>query len=153
MEEAPMPNELKSQGAADRLMDTMAIDSLIEGFAGKNVSAENREYLAEEVRGVAEYLAGLNPTPAEALLAECAARAWFVLRDAEFRRGKGARRNQTIAQAEFADRRLDRAQARFNRIIKTLAAVRKLAAPAIQVNVAERQVNISGAVDLTHRSG
>jgi hypothetical protein len=47
----------------------------------------------------------------------------------------------SVAQSEHAQRRMDRAHRQFLSTIKTLATVRRLAIPAVQINVARRQVN------------
>lgn len=54
---------------------------------------------------------------------------------------------QTITQGEFWERRLTAAQMRYLRAVETLARVRKMALPAVQVNIATeggQQVNIAG---------
>ena len=53
----------------------------------------------------------------------------------------------TLTQADFWERKLTQAQARYLRAIETLARVRRLARPAppMQVNIAEKQVNIATA--------
>ena len=47
----------------------------------------------------------------------------------------------TLAQGDYYQNRIDRAHRRFLSAIRTLATVRKLAQPAIQVNIADRQIN------------
>ena len=47
----------------------------------------------------------------------------------------------TIKQAEFHLRRIDRAHRRLLSSLKTLATIRRLALPALQINVASQQVN------------
>ena len=47
----------------------------------------------------------------------------------------------TLAQSEHAQRRMDRAHRRFLNTVKTLATVRRLAIPVLQINVARQQVN------------
>ena len=49
--------------------------------------------------------------------------------------------NQLITQCDFWERRLSAAQRRFLRATETLARVRRLQLPAVQVNIAEQQVN------------
>ena len=50
----------------------------------------------------------------------------------------------TLAQAERRERRAERAQRRSLRALQAMATVRRLLAPTIQLNVAERQVNVVG---------
>jgi hypothetical protein len=47
----------------------------------------------------------------------------------------------SLVQSEHAQRRMDRAHRRFLNTVKTLATVRRLALPAVQINVARQQVN------------
>lgn len=49
--------------------------------------------------------------------------------------------NTTITQADFWERRLSAAQRRYLRACESLARVRRLKLPAVQVNIAEQQVN------------
>ena len=49
----------------------------------------------------------------------------------------------SMVEAEFHQRRLDRAQRCYLMAIKTLAQVRRLLAPTVQVNIAEKQLNVA----------
>jgi hypothetical protein len=49
----------------------------------------------------------------------------------------------TIAQAEYYQRRIDKAHKRHLSAVKALAQLRKMG-PAIQINVAEKQINTTG---------
>jgi hypothetical protein len=49
--------------------------------------------------------------------------------------------NTTIVQANFWEHRLSSAQRRFLRAVETLARVRRLQLPAVQVNIGAQQVN------------
>jgi hypothetical protein len=46
----------------------------------------------------------------------------------------------TIRQAEFHQQRISKAQARYLAAIRTLAQVRRLGVPAVQVNIGHQQV-------------
>jgi hypothetical protein len=50
----------------------------------------------------------------------------------------------SIQQAEYWQNRIDRAHRRYLSAIRTLATVRKLAVPVLQLNIAKKQVNIAG---------
>ena len=52
----------------------------------------------------------------------------------------------TLAQGEYHQRSRNRAHKRYLTSIKTLALIRKLAVPVLQVNIAKKQVNVAGAV-------
>jgi hypothetical protein len=50
----------------------------------------------------------------------------------------------TFREGEYWQRQQDRAHRRYLIAIRTLAQVRRLLAPNVQVNIAEQQVNIAG---------
>jgi hypothetical protein len=50
----------------------------------------------------------------------------------------------TLKQADFHRRRIDAAHRRYLAALKALATVRKLAVPALQINLAKKQVNVVG---------
>ncbi len=76
------------------------------------------------------------------MLAETAATCWFAFRMHEAHyAGTASDGGMSLAQSEHAQRRMDRAHRRFLSTVKTLAAVRRLALPALQINVARQQVN------------
>lgn len=86
-------------------------------------------------------LAGPNPTPLESLLVGRVVACWLQVQDADLRYVQG-QKECNIAQGEYNQRRQDRAHKRYLSAIRTLARVRKLALPVLQINIAERQVNI-----------
>ena len=54
--------------------------------------------------------------------------------------------SNTLAQVEHTEKRLTEAQKRFNRACESLARVRKLSRPSVQINVAAeggRQLNVA----------
>ncbi|MFO0850679.1 MAG: hypothetical protein U0871_19295 [Gemmataceae bacterium] len=99
-----------------------------------------REAVKRKLNAVRAELAGPAPTAVERLLAERAAVCWLNVYHLE--------QQAAAAPAELADdrqRAVDRAHRRYLSALKTLAAIRRLAVPAIQVNVARRQVNLAAA--------
>ena len=86
-------------------------------------------------------LEGPTPTPLERLLAERSVFCWFLVNVYEQSYAQSS--EMTIRQAEFQQRRIDRAHARFLSALRTLAQVRKLALPALQVNIGANQVNVA----------
>ena len=50
----------------------------------------------------------------------------------------------SIQENDVHQQRIDKAHARFLSSLRTLAQVRKLALPALQVNIAKSQVNVAG---------
>lgn len=120
-----------------------AQESLITAYAGDNLLA--REAIATRLEELRTELAGPSPTPVERLLAERAAVCWLhvyqleVLSAGKLRQGMGA------GLAEHFQKTLDRAHKRYLSALKALADVRRLAGPAVQVNIARKQVNVAGS--------
>jgi hypothetical protein len=115
--------------------------SLINAVCGENLSV--KEALIRKLNLLREDLAGSMPAPLERLLIERIALCWLSLHETEIRFAQMP--NLTLRQAEYWQNRIDRAHRRYLSAIKTLATVRKLALPALQVNIARKQVNIAGS--------
>ena len=118
-----------------------AEQSLIRATAGKDVAF--REALVRKLELLRAELAGPTPTPLERLLVERVAACWLQLHHADALLAQQGK--MSPAQGEYHQRSRDRAHKRYLSAIKTLALVRKLAVPALQVNIAKRQVNVVGA--------
>jgi hypothetical protein len=54
----------------------------------------------------------------------------------------------TFAQADYFQRRQDRAHRRYLHAIRSLATVRRLLFPAVQVNIGTQQVNVAGTAKM-----
>ncbi len=115
-------------------------DSLLGWYAKNPVIQESVRRKLVEVR---RELEGPNPTPLERLLAERAAICWLTVNQYENAFAQASR--LAFRDAEHQQRRIDAAHRRFLSAIRTLAAIRKLALPAIQVNIAESQVNVANS--------
>jgi hypothetical protein len=92
------------------------------------------------MEGVRDELAGPNPTPLERLLAERVALLWFAANTADV---LAQAKDLTIRQAEHYLRKSESANRRFLAAAAALARVKKLALPALQVNVGVNQVNVA----------
>src|SRR5262249_34662524 len=86
-------------------------------------------------------LEGPAPTPIESLLAERAVFCWFAVNAYETVYSQS--KDLTIRQAEFQLRKIESAHKRFLSALATLARVRKMALPALQVNIGANQVNMA----------
>jgi hypothetical protein len=124
-------------------MDYWAKAKLIEWASGDGPKSKLAEILRQEMQTQIEAFAGPAPSPIEQALAETATLSWFALRfyEAAYAGASQSRDGLTIKQAEFHLRRIDRAHRRFLSTLKTLATIRRLALPALQINVASQQVN------------
>jgi hypothetical protein len=114
--------------------------SLIEAAAGENLAF--KEALTRKLDLLRAELSGPNPTPLEHLLVERVVACWLQVQDADVRYAQ--RKNLSREWGDYYQRRMDRAHRRYLSAIKSLATVRKLALPVLQVNIARKQVNMAG---------
>jgi hypothetical protein len=115
--------------------------SIIEKAAGPNIVAQ--EAIRRKIDAVQAELAGENPTPIERLLAERASLCWFLVNwhENSLQRAKG----MSVTRVDLQQRKIDRAHGRFLSAVRTLAQIRKLALPTLQLNVARNQINVARA--------
>jgi hypothetical protein len=113
--------------------------TLIQKAMGKNVLGQ--EAVEQELDRIRAELEGPNPTPIERLLAERASLCWFILN--RYENAYANANGWNISQADLQHRKIDKAHARFLSAVRTLAQVRKLALPTLQVNIGQNQVNMA----------
>ena len=118
-----------------------AQESFVNAAAGNDLVFKTA--LKQKLVNLRTELAGSNPTPLERLLVERIVACWLQLNVADTNFAQAE--NLTIRQGEYHQDRMDRAQRRYLAAIKTLAIVRKLAIPVLQVNIARKQTNVAGA--------
>lgn len=121
-------------------------DMFADALSGGDLSV--REAIHAKLAALRKELLGENPTPVEALLVERVAACWLQVHDAEIRYN-AARKDMTLQQGDYHQRRMDATNRRYLAALKALALVRKLAVPALQINVAKRQVNVVAATATT----
>jgi hypothetical protein len=135
---------LENPAIVDRLGGDLARQaerSLLDVACGTNLSF--REAALRKLELMREELAGPNPTPLERLLVERIVACWLQVYCADTRLAQGEAK-LTMKGVEHHEGRRDRAQRRYLSAIKTLATVRKLAVPVLQVNIAKKQLNVAG---------
>jgi hypothetical protein len=115
----------------------VAQDSFVYALCGKDLVF--RESLLTKLETLRVELAGPNPSAVERLLVERVVACWLQVHDADLRFSKA--KEVSFNQANFDLRRMNGAHKRYLSALKTLAAVRKMALPAVQINVARKQVN------------
>lgn len=113
---------------------------MVESHCGKNLLFQ--ETIQAQMKFMRAELLGPNPTPVERLLVEAVLTAWLHYYHLEVAFGFGS--ELSPEQGAYYQRRLSAAQKRYLTAIKTLASVRKLAGPMLQINIAERQMNVAG---------
>ena len=116
-------------------------ETLVREATGTNLL--NREAIVRRLDSMHEELAGPSPSPLETLLVERITTCWLHLQFAEASYTENMK-HLDDRQHAFHMKRMESAQRRYLQAIKTLAQVRRLLGPAVQVNVAKQQVNIAG---------
>ncbi len=112
----------------------------IDRMFGKDEVA--KECVMRATAAFIKELEGPDPSPLETLLAQQIALDRLYLQKLEY--GIDVPGNdRTIAQARHHDRRVTAAHNRYMKAIKTLAQVRKLLGPTVQVNIAQQQMNVA----------
>jgi hypothetical protein len=155
---ALIPKARKDENAARRLLKLMDEDgiarefgrvfdiakqtesSLIRSFANEDILT--REFAERRLQEMRAELAGPHPTPLETLLVERIALCWFHVHLCEITLAQ-RHADMSLTVAEYQQKRLDKAHKRYLASIKTLAQVRKLQLPTVQVNIGEKQVNVA----------
>lgn len=117
-----------------------------ERSAVASVAARNpvvAEAITRKLAALRRELRGEEPSPLERLLVDRVVAGWLAIHHAEASYHQRLAQGLARAEAEYLERRLERAQRRYLAAIKALTTVRRLLGPAIQVNVAERQINLA----------
>ncbi len=81
--------------------------------------------------------------PLERTLVEHVALCWLKLQVCEQKYSGITNGTMTLAQGNYWERKLSSAQRRYLRACETLARIRRLALPAVQVNIGEKQLNVA----------
>jgi hypothetical protein len=119
----------------------LAVESLVRFISGKDLVV--REALLRRLGALRDELAGPDPTPLERILSERVALTWLDANEMD--RRFVASSGISFKEAARRESRRDRSHRRFLQACKTLATVRKLGGPTIQVNLANQQVNVAGS--------
>lgn len=119
-----------------------AEDALLDATSGGSWLL--RQTRRSTLKRLQDGIAGPSPTPIEAELAHCLA---MSLVESEHLATLAHRGNTSDA----LDRRRTRAHARAMSAARTLATVRRLALPMLQVNLAQQQVNVGTMAAATSR--
>ncbi len=114
--------------------------SIVEKMSGDDVFTQ--EAIPRNLKAMRVEIAGENPSPLERLLAERITVCWLELQyfQAIYTQNLG---NFSIIQGDYHQRRIDKAHRRYLSSIKALAQIRKMG-PAVQINIAEQQINQAG---------
>ena len=100
------------------------------------------EAFRRKMKQMREDLGAKTGTALEKLLIERIVLCWDHLNDMELRYTKQMAESMSLEKAVYVQKSLDRAEARYQAAIKSLAVVRRLQIPAVQVNIGEKQINV-----------
>jgi hypothetical protein len=115
--------------------------TLINKFSGQNLLY--KESLTRKLELMRDELAGNSPTPLDRLLVERIVTCWLHLHHLEVI--YAGKESMSLELGSYYQRSISSAQKRYLAAIKTLALVRKMAIPVLQVNIAKKQVNVAGS--------
>ena len=118
-----------------------SVECTISKSLGGDDNLAFSEGLKRKLTSLRQELEGPSPSPTERFLVDRAVACWLQVQEADLRYANMG--NCSLAQANFHLKRQDRAHRRFLSAMKTLATVRKLALPMLQVNIGENQVNVA----------
>ena len=122
----------------------VAEDALIEDMTREQDLA-TRELMRCELEAMKKEIVGNEHSPLERLLSERVVFTWLEVQlfEAHYVR---TMRNLSIRQADYYQKRLDRAHRRHLSAIRALAQIRKLlkGSTITQINIADKQINTTG---------
>jgi len=143
----PALREMLDRVPSIREMLGADLERTVEYSISKSLGGEDnlafREAIKRKLAALREELEGPTPSPTERLLVDRIVACWLQLQEADLRYAQAG--NCSFAQANYYLRRQDRAHRRFLTAMKTLATVRKMGLPVLQVNIGENQVNVAKA--------
>lgn len=128
---------------------TAAEGALVDLYAGR--SAVTRQVLQRKLADMRVELAGPRASPLEKLLVERVVACWLQSYHADYAYTR-ALGELPSKEVDLHQRRQDRAARQYLKALRSLADVRRLLLPSVQVNLAENQVNIAAAPGAAVRS-
>jgi hypothetical protein len=128
-----------------------SLQAVAENAVLRNISSSDsmRRIYRVQADTMRKELAGHNPSPSENVLINRVVLDWLHAQASELMcQQYGNASGISLAQADFYQKQAERAQKRLLRSVTSLAQVRKLLGPTVQVNVAQQQVNVAGSPSL-----
>lgn len=125
-------------------LGTVAADTEDAILAVGTCQVLTRETARAEVAALRHALARPGDADLERLLIDRIGLCWMALLIADMTRAARWADGVSTESADFWDRHVSRLNGDFLRACKTLAMVRRALVPGVQVNIAEKQVNVGG---------
>jgi hypothetical protein len=111
---------------------------LIEGIHPQDLLGQ--ESVRRQVAVLRAELVGPEPSPLECLLVDRIIVNWLEVKKMD--RFMAQFQETSFKQGEYYQRRHERAEKRFHQACKSLAQIRRLQGPMVQLNVADKQINV-----------
>ena len=105
----------------------------------------SKEGVERRLEAMKQELLSLAPSPLERLLVDRIAVCWLQVQYSDMMYVQRLEQGMSLEQGEYYQRRQDRAHRRLLSAIRTLATVRKLAFPVLQMNIGDKQINVAHA--------
>lgn len=102
-----------------------------------------RRTIEQDIKRKRREVAGEAASPLEDLLAERVALCWVASSHADAQYARKLKQGMTFKEGEYYARRCEQANRQLLRAVEALARVRKLLGPTIQVNIADKQINLA----------
>ena len=118
-----------------------AYNRLVDAAVGEQTAP--RESLKAGKQAMREDLGYRQSSALERILIDQIILCWLRLHHAELKYTEVQNRNVPLALAGFWERKLSATQRRHLRACETLARIRKLRLPSVQVNIAKEQINVA----------
>lgn len=129
-------------GSVNVNLSNAAREALLKAVTGTNELAADS--IARNMETMKRKIVGENPSHLELLLADRIAMCWLRVQYAELSYASVVNKSVGFKQGDYLQRQAERAQAQYLAAIRTLAQVRKLGLPDVQLNIGDKQVNIAG---------
>ena len=124
-----------------RNIGKMAERLLINELTGEDLLA--KQMMEHQLELMRSEIVGEHPSPLELLLAERIVATWLQVQLFESLYATNLGKH-TLAQGNYYQKRLDRTHRNHLSAIRTLAQIRKMGPAAVQINIAEQQINTTG---------
>jgi hypothetical protein len=130
-------------------MGRYAQEAWLDAAAGSNPLA--RKALEEQLRELRNGLRDAGDSPLERVLIDRLVACWLQANYADWQHGALLKKGSySFAEGRYNEERQDRAHRRVLQAAKTLATVRRLLTPAVQINVGQNQIiTQTGGTDLS----
>jgi hypothetical protein len=132
---------LEEAGTVAEFVESQTDSAFLTRLLGHS-SPVRREAYRRRMDALRQELGDKTASPLERLLIERIVLCWYHLNQSELNYVSSMKDGVPLPKALFLEKALDRAESRYQTAVRSLAILRRLQIPPVQVNVAEKQVNL-----------